>query len=86
MELKKIRGFVKTYKRPVTCIRILLLYLIFLSVATYTPVFDYGITKGKVNALISMLVMFYRFLSFSFVPGILAIWLFEIAKSRKTSA
>lgn len=77
MGLIKIKAFMKTYRRPFICIRILLIYWIFLFVATHTAMFDYGITKGKLNLLVSVVVMLYRFLSISFVPGILVLWFFE---------
>jgi hypothetical protein len=80
MDLTKIKAFIKTYWRPITCIRILLMYWFFLFVVTHTAVFDYGVTKGKINLILSFIVMFYRFLSIAFVPGVLVLWFFERRK------
>jgi len=77
MEVARIMGFLKTYRRPFACARIILVYGIFIFVATHTTVFDYGITKGKLNALVAIAVMLYRFFAISFVPGLLVLWLFE---------
>jgi hypothetical protein len=82
LEIAKIKAFLKKYKRPVTCVRILVTYWIFLFIATHTTVFDYGVTKGKLNFIISLMVMLYKLLSISFVPGILTLWLFENLKKK----
>lgn len=86
MEVAKVKIVMKTHRRLFTCIRILLLYWVFLFIATHTSVFDEGVTKGKMNILISVAVMLYRFLSISFVPGILVLWFIErkiISKRRR---
>jgi len=84
VEIVKIKAFLKKYRQPVTCIRILIMYWIFLFVATHTAVFDYGITKGKLNIFVAAIVMLYRFLSISLVPGLLVLWLFDpVSKVKK---
>ncbi len=74
MEITRIKSFLDKYRQPVTCIRIILIYWVFLAVATHSMVFDYGITKGKFNMFIALMVMFYRILAITFVPGMLVLW------------
>lgn len=83
MELTKIKEFIKVYRRPLIVLRILLAYWVFLFVAINTSVFYYGVTKGILNISVSVLVMFYRFLSITFVPAILVLWFFEIVRKRR---
>ncbi len=80
MELIKVKELIKTHRRPITCIRILLIYWVFLFIATHTTVFEYGVTKGKMNMLVSVIVMVYRLLSMALVPGLLILWIFEVLK------
>ncbi len=84
MEIRKIRAWLKKHKRPVMCLRILLVYLVCLMIVKYSAIFDQGIFgSGTWGRIIVLITLFYRFLSFAFVPGILILWLSEILVTAK---
>jgi len=84
VEIRKIRAWLKKHKRPVMCIRILLVYLVCLMIVKHSAIFDQGIFgSGTWGRIIIIITLFYRFLSFAFVPGILILWIYEKLVTEK---
>jgi len=79
LEIKQIKIWLRKYRRPLTCLRFLLTYLVFLLIAKYSSVFNTGIIPKDIwsTGIVAVLVM-YRFLSIFFVPFILVLWIFEV--------
>jgi len=82
METKRIKEFIKKHRRPFLCIRLLLVYVVFLCIAKCTGVFNTEITKSRLHAFVALVIMIYRFLSISFVPAILVLWFFDQQKQK----
>ncbi len=79
MERKPIKYWLKKYKRLVSCLRILLIYWIFLLIAKYSRVFSVGLNPQSIgNLVIAGIVVVYRFLSIAYIPALLVLWIFEI--------
>ncbi len=84
MERKQIKIWLKKYKRPLTSLRFLLIYWIFLLIAKYSSVFKTGmVPEDKWTVLVVSIVVIFRFLCIAFVPGILVLWIFELLSSKK---
>jgi len=78
MEIRKIRAWLKKHKRPAMCIRILVVYLVCLMIAKYSVIFEQGLFGSNIwGRIVIVIIMFYRFLSIAFVPGILILWISE---------
>ena len=78
VEIRKIRAWLKKHRRPAMCVRILLVYLVCLMIVKYSVIFDQGILgSGTWGRIIGLITLFYRFLSFAFVPGLLILWISE---------
>ena len=82
MEAVKFKTFIKVHRRPLTCIKIILVYWVFLFIAVHTTIYDDGVTKGVFNILVSTVVMVYRFLSISLVPALTVMWFFAVRSRR----
>lgn len=79
MERKQIKIWLKKYRRPLMCLRFLLIYWAFLLIAKYSSVFNVGMIHKDIWSIsIVVIVATYRFLSLAFVPSILALWIFEL--------
>ena len=79
MERKQIKIWLNKYKRPIMCVRFVLMYLVFLNLAKYSSVFKTGlIPKHLFSALVISFLVMYRLLCIVFVPAIIFLWLVEI--------
>ena len=78
MEIRKIKAWLKKHRRPAMCVRILIVYMVCLIIVKYSLIFEQGIfDSGIWGKIIVVVTLFYRFLSISFVPGIIILWLSE---------
>ena len=85
MGRKLIKIWLKKYRRPLTCLRFLLIYWIFLLIAKHSSVFNTGmVPEDKWTVLVVSIVVIFRFLCIAFVPGILVLWIFELFSRKRT--
>lgn len=83
MERKQLRIFVEKYKRPLKCLRFVLIYQMFFLIAKYSSVFNTGIIpKDLWSTGIAVMVVMYRFLSIFVVPVILVLWILEFVENK----
>ncbi len=83
MEKSGIKIIFKKYRRPITCLRFLLLYFIFLFIAKHSSVYESGlIPKNLFTTVIAVGLILYRFLVLCFVPVIAILWIFELIFAR----
>ena len=68
----------RKYNKPLNCLRIILLYILFLFLAKYSYIFRTGfIPKEILSTIIAVCLILYRFLSIAVVPAVLIIWVLE---------
>lgn len=78
MEIREIKAWLKKHRRPAMCVRILIVYMVCLMIVKYSVIFEQGIFgSGIWGKIIVVVTLFYRFLSISFVPGIIILWISE---------
>lgn len=76
----------KRKKRLLRCLRILLIYFIFIQIAKYSSVFNNGIIPGDFwSCFVIVAVIMYRFLSIAMVPAILVLLLFDLFDKKRCS-
>ena len=82
MEMKDFKDGLKKHRRLLFCLRAVFIYGILLYIATHSGVFEQGITKSKINAIVILVILVYRLICLVFVPATLVLWLFDINKRR----
>ncbi|UCC95264.1 MAG: hypothetical protein JSW40_00525 [Candidatus Omnitrophota bacterium] len=84
MEESQTKMIRKKYKRPLTCLRLILIYLIFLFIAKNSSIYQTGIIPEDLFSIfIAVFLVAYRFLSIVFVPVLLVLWMGELSIKRE---
>ena len=83
MKMKLMRIWLKKYQTPITCVRFLSIYWLFLLIAKYSRVFNTGLVpKDWFSTVIIAFLMTYRLLSIFFIPAMLFLWIIRQADAR----
>ena len=86
MERKQVKAFLDKYKRPLSCARFILIYLLFLNIAKYTSLFDKGLVPGDFfGIMIIGFIVVYHFFSIALIPALIFLWIIELIASHNKS-